>query len=188
MSTASVAGQGLLTAEEFAARPDPGYPEELVQGRIVRMPVPGARHGHVCNRVGRFLGAFADDHDLGYVLNNDAGVITERGPDSVRGPDVSFYSYAKLPKGSLPEGYPGVPPDAVFEVLSPHDRWPKVLVKVAEYLNAGVGVVCLLDSERQSLYLYTEDQPGRTFGPDDELVLPDPLSGFRMPVRRFFDA
>ena len=27
--------EALMTAEEFGRRPDPGYPEELVQGRIV---------------------------------------------------------------------------------------------------------------------------------------------------------
>ena len=27
--------EALMTAEEFGQRPDPGYPEELVQGRIV---------------------------------------------------------------------------------------------------------------------------------------------------------
>jgi hypothetical protein len=59
-------------------------------------------------------------------------VITERGPDSVRGPDVSFYSYAKVPKDQPPEGYPDVPPDLDVEVLSPHDRWVKVQGKVVE--------------------------------------------------------
>jgi hypothetical protein len=34
MSTASLSTTPLLTAEQFAERPDPGYPEELVKGRI----------------------------------------------------------------------------------------------------------------------------------------------------------
>ena len=34
-----------------------------------------------------------DEHDLGHVLSNDSGVITERDPDTVRGADISFYSY-----------------------------------------------------------------------------------------------
>jgi Uma2 family endonuclease len=38
----------LLTAAEFGSRPDPGYPEELVQGRIVTMPPPTPRHGQIC--------------------------------------------------------------------------------------------------------------------------------------------
>ena len=30
----------LMTAEQFGRRPDPGYPEELVRGRVVAMSVP----------------------------------------------------------------------------------------------------------------------------------------------------
>jgi hypothetical protein len=30
----------LITAEWFGQRPDPGYPEELVRGRVVAMSVP----------------------------------------------------------------------------------------------------------------------------------------------------
>jgi Uma2 family endonuclease len=187
MATASQPPQTLVTAEEFARRPDPGYPEELVKGRIVSMPPPGARHGQICNKVGRFLGNHAEDRDLGHVLSNDAGTVTERGPDSVRGPDVSFYTYAKLPKGPLPEGYPAVPPDLVVEVLSPHDRWPKVLAKVAEYLNAGVAVVAVLDPERRTLHLYEGDQPVRILGTDDELTLPALLGDFRVRVGRLLE-
>jgi len=29
-----------LTAKEFGKRPDAGYPDELVRGRIVALPVP----------------------------------------------------------------------------------------------------------------------------------------------------
>jgi len=49
MATAEMLG--LMTAEEFGKRPDPGYPEELVRGRIVAMSVPDKRHGYVCLKV-----------------------------------------------------------------------------------------------------------------------------------------
>jgi hypothetical protein len=42
MSTASVTVPPLLTAEQFAERPDPGYPEELVKGpRLLNTWTPG---------------------------------------------------------------------------------------------------------------------------------------------------
>ena len=118
----AIGSQVLYTAEEFGRRPDPGYPEELVRGRIVTMPPPGSRHGKVCYNVAYRMGRFLEDHDLGHVLTNDSGVITERGPDTVRGADISFYSYERVPKGPLPPGYLDVTPDLVFEVLSPEDR------------------------------------------------------------------
>src|SRR5207249_8014547 len=96
---AIVEAEALFTAEEYAQRPDPGYPEELVRGRIVPMSQPTRRHGQICNKVGRILGNHAEEHDLGHVLNNDSAVITEREPDTVRGADVAFYSFARLPKG-----------------------------------------------------------------------------------------
>jgi Uma2 family endonuclease len=177
----------LLTAEQFARRPDPGYPEELVKGRIEPMPPTNRRHGQICNKVGRLLGNFAEAHDLGHVLNNDAGVITERGPDTVRGPDVAFYSYARLPRGPVPEDYGIEPPDLVIEVLSPSDRWPKVLAKAAEYLNAGVTAVIVLDPAHRSAHVHTADAPGRVLGPEDELWLPDMLGEFRVIVGEFFE-
>ena len=52
----------LMTAEEYAKRPDPGYPEELVRGRVVAMTVPDRRHRYVCLQVGRILGVFVQNH------------------------------------------------------------------------------------------------------------------------------
>lgn len=99
-----------LTADEFGDRPDPGYPEELVRGRIIRRPPTDRKHGYVCGQAYYLLRQFVDEHDLGRVMSNDTGVITKRGPDTVRGADVCYYSYARLPKGPLAKGYgPEVP-------------------------------------------------------------------------------
>lgn len=186
-TTMAIGSQVLYTAEEFGRRPDPGYPEELVRGRIVRMPPPGGRHGKVCLNTGYELRRFLDDHDLGHALSNDSGVITERGPDTVRGADVCFYSYQRVPKGPLPAGYLDVAPDAVFEVLSPGDRWREILRKVTEYLDAGVQAVVVLDPERRKIHIFKGDEPTRILTDQDELTLPEVLGEFRVPVHRFFD-
>jgi Uma2 family endonuclease len=187
MSTAT--DEKLLTIEEFANRPNPpGYPEELVRGRIVCMNVPKPYHGYVCNRVGRLLGNHAEANGLGYVMNNDSGVITERGPDTLRGADVAFYSFARVPKGTLPrKRYLDVVPELIFEVLSPDDRWSEVLEKVAEYLKAGVTVVGVLDPGQTTLHLFRDCEPTRILNPDDEFTLPEILGDFRVRVRDFFD-
>src|SRR5690242_16500911 len=130
--------EALMTAEEFGRRPDPGYPEELVQGMIVAMPPPDRRHGKVCLKAGRLLDTFVEEHDRGHVMSNDSGVITERDPDTVRGADVAYYSYARLPKGPLRPGYGPEVPELIFEVRSAGDSWREILEKVGEYLAAGV--------------------------------------------------
>ena len=93
----------LLTAEEFGSRPDPGYPEELIQGRIVTMPPHTPRHGQICGKADRLLGSFADEHDLGHVLCNDSGVITERDHDTVRGPTSPSTAMRRSRRGRFDE-------------------------------------------------------------------------------------
>src|SRR5262249_22595974 len=136
MATAAIPAEKLLTAEEFGLLPDDGVPMELVRGRIVPLSVPEPRHGYFCSRIVQILSSFTERRSVGRVMCNDSAVITGRGPDTVRGADVSFYNYERLPRGPIPDGYLAVVPNVVFEVRSPTDRWSEVLVKVAEYLNA----------------------------------------------------
>jgi Uma2 family endonuclease len=187
MSTASVTAPALMTAEQFAERPDPGFPEELVRGRIVPMAVPDRRHGQICSNALFLFRSYADAHELGHVLCNDSGVITERGLDTVRGANVSIYSFTRVPKGPLPDGYLDAPPDLVVEVLSPSERWPKALAKVAEYLEAGTIVVVVLDDIRRIAHVYRADGTTRVLAADEELTLPDLLGDFCVRVGRFFE-
>lgn len=179
--------EALLTAEEFALLPDNGRPSELVRGRVVELNLPFPRHGQICTKVARLLGNFAEDQKRGHVVSNDSGVVTERDPDTVRGPDVAFYSYDQVPPGPLPQGYLPVVPRLAFEVRSPGDRWTEVLVKVGEYLSAGVAVVCVLDQQTETAHVYRPDEPPQAVPRDQGLTFPDVLPGFTAPVSRFFE-
>ena len=187
MATAMPAAKALLTAEQYALRPDLGHPEELVDGRIVPMTVPNLRHGQICSQVVYLLRRFLEDHDLGHVLSNDPGVITRRDPDTVRGPDIAFYSYDRLPRGPLPSSYGRVLPELVVEVRSPSDRWPEVVAKAAEYLRAGVVVVVVLDEQRRSAHVFGAEGAMQILGSEDELSLPEVLGELRVRVGRFFE-
>jgi Uma2 family endonuclease len=177
----------LMTAEEFGKRPDPGYPEELVRGEIVPMALTDTRHGEVCVQSSYLLKRFLEDHDLGRVIGNDAGVITARGPDSVRGPDIAFFSYLRLPKGQIPRGYQVVAPELVIEVRSPSDRWRAVQAKVVEYLDAGVLVVVVLDPDPRTAHVFAEDDPPRVLSAEEDLTLAGVLEGFAVRVGKFFE-
>jgi len=183
----STVDQKLLTVEEFVRLPDAGRPMELVRGRIVEMNLPTPRHGQICNEIGRLLANHVKEKNLGKVTSNDSGIITERSPDTMRGADVAFFSAKQFGKGPLPEGYLEEVPEVVFEVFSESDRWSKVLGKVAEYLDAGVSVVCVIDPSDQTAYLYEGEHPVRILTAEQELTLPDLLGDFRVRVGAFFD-
>ena len=184
MSTTAVA---LLTAEEYAELPDDGKPTELVRGVVVPMNLPTPRHGEICLQAGYLLKQYLETHPVGRAVSNDSGVVTERGPDTVRGPDVAFFSYAKTPRGPLPPGYLPVPPELAFEVRSTSDRWRKINEKVNEYLEAGVVLVCVLDQQTETAHVFHADQPPRQVKRDEELTLPEVFADFRILIRRFFE-
>jgi Uma2 family endonuclease len=130
--------QNLITAEEFFRMPSPpdGSQQELVQGRVITMPPPGGRQGVCCLKLGRRIGNFVEEHQLGTVTSNDTGFITERNPDTVRGPDLSYWSRDRLPQ--VAEGYIDIPPDLAVEIISPTDHYSRIQQKVRHYLNCGV--------------------------------------------------
>jgi Uma2 family endonuclease len=173
----------LITAEEFWQMPDLGSCE-LVHGEIVTMNPPGYRHGLVCFNIAFEVGLYVRPKDLGTIVTNDSGIITERRPDSVRGGDVAFYHYDQLPRGQTPKGYPNVVPEVVWEVLSPDDRWKLTMAKIAEYLNAGVRVVCIVDPDERTMTNYFPDKPPHTVGDDQTWSLPDVFPGLEIPARK----
>jgi Uma2 family endonuclease len=176
----------VLTAEEFVRLPDTGRRVELVQGQIVEVPMPTPKHGFCCSKLDRAIGNFVEDNNLGRVASNDSWVKTTEGPDTVRGPDIAYWSYERLPKGDVPEGLIPTPPELVLEVRSPSERWTDAFAKVLEYLKAGVRVACILDPETETLSVYRPDEIQQILTADDEFTLPDVLPGFRAKVGQFF--
>lgn len=178
----------LMTAEQYMALPDSfDGPTELVKGELVTMPPPRPRHGQLCFRIAYLMGRYLESHDIGHVVTNDSSTVTQRNPDTVRGPDVSYYSYNQVPKGPLPDGLLSVSPELVFEVRSPSDRWSEIHVKVGEYLRVNVRVVCVLDDDTRSIHVYFADHEPQILSENDDLALPEILGDFREKVARFFE-
>lgn len=177
----------LITAQEFAdisAEMDGLC--ELVRGEIREITRPTARHGGICMNIGATLWNWAWPTRRGRVVSNDAGVRTERDPDTVRGPDLYYIREDRLPGGQYPQVWLEIPPDLCVEVLSPSDRWKDVLDKVTEYLEFGVLEVWVADPDSQRLHVYRPDSEPLILAGDDEAHSPN-FPEFRVPVRRFFD-
>lgn len=188
MST-TTAVEPLMTAEEFVRLYGDEAGVELVKGRVVRYPMPGAEHGEVCLNAGSMIRDFVKQHDLGRVMSNDTFIRTGTNPDTYRGADICFLSYARLPKEQpRPRGPLALAPDLVVEVRSPTDRTGDIQIKVGEYLNIGVTAVVVLDPGIEAATVYRgDDELPQRFHNGDDLTLPDVLPGFAVPVRRFFE-
>src|ERR1700679_3681026 len=92
---ASLRPGNLMTTQEFFEWAN--YPEnrdrhyELDRGKVVEVPLSGQRHGFVCASVSYILNSYAHQRRRGYACCNNTGLILERDPDTVLGPDVMLY-------------------------------------------------------------------------------------------------
>jgi Uma2 family endonuclease len=179
--------QKLITAEEFLKMPEPpdGSKQELVRGEVITMPPPGFRHGVRQGRVYRILDDYVTPRRLGRVTV-ESGLVTERGPDTVRGPDVAYWSAERLPLDQEPEGYPDVAADLCVEILSPSDRPGKVREKVREYCVRGVRMVWLIDPEDRNVWVYRAPEEARVLHEGATLNGEDVLPGFSCRVTDLF--
>jgi Uma2 family endonuclease len=173
----------LITAEEFARMPNPedGSQQELVRGEILTMPPPKGLHGACCSKIDRRLGIYVDMHHSGRLFVNDTGFITERDPDTVRGLDIGYWTYERLPQIPIDE-YIEVAPDLAVEVLSPGNRPGQIREKVREYFNRGVRMVWIVDPFDRTIMVYRSADEGRIFHENATISGEDVLPGFSCTV------
>jgi Uma2 family endonuclease len=178
-----------MTAEEFhewTNRPEnSGKHHELARGEVIEMSRPGEVHCLVCGNVTRILGNYTVQRRKGYVLSNDVGIIWERNPDTVRGPDVVLYNHSRRYQELNPKFCEDIPPLAV-EVRSPNDRMSKINRRISQFLDWGVVLVWLVDPEDQTVTIYRRDKRPEVLEADEELVGDGILPDFRCRVADFF--
>jgi Uma2 family endonuclease len=187
VSSMSIVAPQLLTAKEFAALPPPadGSKQELVRGVVITMPPPRFRHGECQAAVCSIIRPFVRANGLGRVTV-ESGLQTEHDPDSVRGPDVAFWSKERLPLDQTPEVYPDVAADLVVEVLSPSTTRAGMNEKIREYFTSGVRLVWVVDPEGRTVTIYRQPGEGRVVWDDATLSGEDVLPDFTCPVAEFF--
>lgn len=174
-----------MTIADLQALPEAGgYRVELVRGRFVRSPRPSVLHGRLVVRLGFYLHAHVEATGAGVVVS-DAGVVLGRNPDTVRGPDLAFFSTARMPETGYAARYWG-PPDIAVEITSPSNRIADMAGKIADYLDAGVGAVWVIDPRQRSVAIHQPPREAHTRHSDDILVGGELLPGFRLPLSDLF--
>lgn len=176
----------VVTAEDLLK---PGMPEraDLVRGVLVVHEPPGFRHGQITARLTIALGTYVEARHLGRVVAGDAGFKLQSSPDTVRGADIAFVSWERMPQQS-PVDFPPLGPDLVVEVLSPGDRPGETLAKIADWLSAGTRLVWVIDPERRLARVYRQDGSESILGEADELDGENVLPGFACKLGAILEA
>jgi Uma2 family endonuclease len=173
-----------MTADQLLRRGNIGRCE-LLYGKLVMMSPTGFGHGEIALRIGRLIGNFVEDHDLGVVLAAETGYLIERDPDLVRAPDASFIREARVPGKDWKKFFPGVP-DLAVEVLSPDDSKRQIAEKVNMWLTHGTISVWVADPSSMTITVYRTGQKPERLSMGDELRDDPTLPGYVLPLSKVF--
>ena len=157
---------------------------ELVDGTLVEKTV-GYYDSRVEGLVFLYVEFFAQKHDLGICF---PGTVRLRFlPGLVRGPDLAFVSWKRLPNRELPpEQIPTLIPDLAVEVLSPSNTRGEMARKRVEYFRVGTRLVWEIDPEKRTARVYTAPERWTDIDTKGALEGGKVLPGFFLPLSRLF--
>ena len=168
--------QPLMTAEAFEGVCAGLGPCELVRGEVIALSPGGFRHSRITANAAFLIETWARQPGRGRMLTNEAGIIVENDPDTVRGADVVYISYDRLPREKTPTGFCTVSPELVVEVVGKGQGWREMVEKAGEYLRMGVDRVWVIDPDTRRVQILRSDHEPVALCEDrtlaDEAILP----------------
>ena len=181
-------GARLLTADDLLRLYSRGVRGELIRGVLCETMPTGREHGQIVTSLVILLGDFIKPRKLGILTASDSGVWLERDPDTVREPDIAYFSAEASPLDERVTGYAEVAPDLVVEVASPGDSRTEVNEKALMWLSHGVGLVWVVHPDTRTVDVHRTDNPVETLSEAEALDGLDVLPGFSCEVRDIFAA
>ena len=177
----------LLTADDLLRLDSQGIRDELIRGVLHETTSSGLEHGEVAAKLTILLGIFIMPRELGTLATSDVGVWLEHDPDTVREPDIAYFSAARLLPGVRITGYAEVGPDLVVEIVSASDTRRAVRDKARMWLRYGVSLVWAVQPDTRTVDVYEPDQAVVSLTERDMLDGSEVLPGFTCPISDIFD-
>ena len=189
--TATDVASRLLTADDLLRLSSQGVRGELIRGVLCETMPTGMEHGEIVMRLGAALLRYLQPRRLGRLMASDSGVWLERDPDTVREPDIAYFSAETSPLDERVTGYAEVAPDLVVEITSPGDSRREINDKALMWLSFGVRLVWVVHPERRTVDVHRANHAVETLSDADAdadaLGGLDVLPGFTCQVRAVFD-
>jgi len=157
---------------------------EYIVGEIFNKMPSNPYASKISLRMGRYIGNFVDEHDLGHTTDEAGGY--QIGFGERYAPAVAYVSKDKQAELNT-SGYNDVPPDLAVEVEFPPElaSEKRLRYKVTNYLNAGT-VVWVVYPETKTVEIYVPGQSVQFLSEKDTLTGGDVLKGFSLPPSEVF--
>ena len=176
----------LFTADQLLQLYGKGVRGELIRGVLSETKPAGMEHGVIVVNLVVELRMFVKPRRLGILTASDSGVWLERDPDTVREPDIAFFSAETSPLDRRVTGYAEVAPDLVVEVGSPGNSRRELNNKALMWLSFGVRLVWVVHPDTRTVDAHRPNRTVATLSGNQALEGLDVLPGFNCPVRDIF--
>lgn len=177
------------TAEEFEALPDDGNRYELLNGRLIKMPPAGDRHGTVIENLVYYLRQFDPSRLLGKTWATTGFKLDDNNTPE---PDLMYVVANRRPPET--EKALQIIPDLIVEVWSPSQLTKQGLNaeardKIKKYHDADVKIIWSINPEKRTVAVYHHDQtdPVAFLTVNDELDGEQIIPGFKLKVSKLFE-
>src|SRR5262249_790930 len=136
--------------------------------------------------IGYFLEAYLEDNDIGFAMGADGPVNVDEY--QMRYPDVSFFSWERIPNRLLPrDSILDLVPDFPIEVISPTNTRKEMERKRGEYFAGGCKLVWEVFPEERLIKSYSSRDVFVERRDGDVLNGESVLPGFTLAVTKLFD-
>ena len=169
-----------MTLEDFLESDLEGY--EYAKGKLIPMAPPTMEHGEISMSLSLLLGVYIHENGLGRLYSTDTEF--KLGERLVK-PDIAFVSTARLPENRRQVS--PVAPDLAVEVVSPTDIQYRVIEKAFAYLDAGTGLVWVIEPVAKTVTVYRSQTDIKTLTSEDTLTGEDVVEGFSCQVAQLFE-
>jgi Uma2 family endonuclease len=158
---------------------------ELVDGILVEKTV-GLEESLIAVNIGTLLNNFVRSMGMGLVAGADGTIQLDI--NLVRIPDVSFFSWKRIPGGEVPkEPIPLLVPDLAVEVISRSNTVKEMAEKLQEYFEKGVRLVWYVRPRSRVVDVYTRPDYFTRLTASMRLDGGDVLPGFSVQVGELFE-
>lgn len=157
---------------------------ELIDGVLVEKAM-GVLEGLFGLWIGRLIGNFVEEHDLGLVFGADSPFRFQLG--LIRYPDASYISWERIPDEELPPApVARIVPDLAVEVISEGNTKREMEMKLDLYFQSGVRAAWIIDPATKTASVYSSRRRVKHLGIDGEIDGGKVLPGFKLPLTDMF--
>lgn len=157
---------------------------ELVDGTLVEKAM-GWQESLLAGIILQWLNNYLDQNRIGVATGPDG--MTRLFGDTVRGPDVAFVAWDRMPGGQIPkEPVPDLVPNFVVEVLSAGNTFGEMSRKRREYFQAGVELLWMVDHRSRTVTVFQSALDSRVLTEEQGLDGGEVLPGWQVDIAKLF--